>query len=84
MRGIVLQLNKAVSYRLIQLLNERNMTAYRLFTRTGISKGAISKIINCQQKSINLTTLHVFCQGLGITLEEFFRSDLFSNENLDP
>ena len=79
-----MQLNKAVSYRLIQLLNERNMTAYRLFTRTGISKGAISKIINCQQKSVNLTTLHVFCQGLGITLEEFFHSALFSNENLAP
>ncbi|MBR6708132.1 MAG: helix-turn-helix transcriptional regulator [Clostridia bacterium] len=79
-----MQLNKAVSYRLIQLLNERNMTAYRLFTQTGISKSAISKIINCQQKSVNLTTLHVFCQGLDITLEEFFRSDLFSNENLDP
>lgn len=79
-----MQLNKAISYRIIQLLDERNMTQYRLFTRTGISKGAISKIINCQQKAVNLTTLHIICQGFGISLEEFFRSPLFAPENLDP
>jgi len=79
-----MQLNKAVSYRLIQLMSERKMTTYMLFTKTGLAKSTVYNMVASKHEAANLKAIHVICQGLDITLEEFFRSDLFSNENLDP
>ena len=79
-----MQLNKAISFRLIQLMAERQMTTYMLFTKTGLAKTTVYNMVGSKNEAVNLKSLHVICQGLDITLEEFFHSDLFSNENLDP
>lgn len=79
-----MQLNKAVSIRPRDLLDEREMTQYKLFTSTGVSKGTVSNILSCRHKALNLRILHEICQGLGISLYDFFDSPLFDNENLDP
>ena len=79
-----MQLNKAVSYRLIQLMSERQMTTYMLFTQTGLAKTTVYNMVASKHEAANLKSIYVICQGLGITLEEFFNSPLFSNENLDP
>lgn len=59
-----MQLNKAVSIRLSELLEERNMTQYKLFTHTGVSKVTISNIMSCRHTALNLRILHEICQGL--------------------
>ena len=79
-----MKLNEAVSQRLSELLQERNMTQYQLYTRTGVTRGTISKIIICRNKALNLRVLHELCQGLDINLVDFFDSPLFDNDNLDP
>ncbi|MBQ8398229.1 MAG: helix-turn-helix transcriptional regulator [Clostridia bacterium] len=79
-----MQLNQAISKRLSELLTERNMTQYALFTKSGVSKGTVSNIISCRHKALNLRILWELCQGLGITLNEFFDSPLFTYDNLDP
>jgi len=79
-----MQLNEAVSRRLTELLDEREMTQYKLFKRTGVSKSTISNIIACNHQSMNLRVLHEICQGLDINIVDFFTSPLFDNENLDP
>ena len=79
-----MKLNKAVSMRLTELMNERFLNKYRLFTRTGIAKATITNIISCKYESVNLRVIHEICQGLDIELAEFFNSPLFDNENLDP
>nr|MBQ4319745.1 helix-turn-helix transcriptional regulator [Clostridia bacterium] len=77
-------LNKAVSIRLNELLTERNMTPYKLYSKTGVTRGTISNILRCRNKSLNLRVLHEICQGLDINIVDFFTSPLFDNENLDP
>ena len=79
-----MKLNEAVSHRLSELLQERNMTQYQLYTRTGVTRGTISNIIICRNKALNLRVLHELCQGLDINLVDFFDSPLFENDNLDP
>jgi len=79
-----MQLNKAVSYRLTQLMVERHMTTYMLYTKTGLAKTTVYSMVSCKNESVNLKSLNIVCQGLGISLEEFFRSPLFAPENLDP
>jgi len=79
-----MKLNEAVSLRLAELLNERNMTQYQLYTRSGVAKSTVNNIINQTYPSVSLCILHELCQGLEIGLNEFFQSPLFDDNNLDP
>ena len=79
-----MQLNQAVSKRLTQLLEERNMTQYQLFSKSGVPKSTIHNIIQCSYDSVKMRILHEICQGLEISIAEFFDSPLFEEANLDP
>ncbi|MBP3304750.1 MAG: helix-turn-helix transcriptional regulator [Oscillospiraceae bacterium] len=79
-----MQLNQAVSLRLSQLLKERGMTQYQLFTKSGVPKSTISNILNCAYDSVKLRIIHEICQGFQISIAEFFQSPLFDEVNLDP
>lgn len=79
-----MQLNEAVSKRLSELLEERSITQYQLFMKSGVPKSTIGNLINCTYPSMKLRVIHEICQGLDINLSEFFASPLFQETNLDP
>lgn len=79
-----MQLNEAVSKRLSELLEERSITQYQLFMKSGVPKSTIGNLINCTYPSMKLRVIHEICQGLNIDLSEFFASPLFQEANLDP
>ncbi len=79
-----MQLNQAVSKRLTELLAERNMTQYQLYMKSGVPKSTIGNLVNCTYDSMKLRVLHELCQGMEISLSEFFASPLFEEENLEP
>ena len=79
-----MKLNQAVSERLIQLLNEKGMTQYQLYMKSGVPKSTIGNVINCSYDSVKLRVLHEMCQGTDIGLDTFFASPLFDENNLEP
>lgn len=79
-----MKLNVAVSQRLTQLLAENNMTQYQLYIKSGVPKSTIGNVINCSYDSVKLRIIHEMCQGLGLSLPEFFDSPLFEENNLEP
>lgn len=79
-----MKLNQAVSLRLQTLLSENDMTQYQLSSRSGVSKSTISNILHCHYDSIKLRIIHELCQGLSISISDFFASTLFDEDNLDP
>ena len=79
-----MKLNEAVSKRLLELLDERKMTQYQLYMKSGVPKSTIGNIINCTYPSMKLRIVHELCQGLEIGINEFFSSPLFDETNLDP
>ena len=79
-----MKLNEAVSERLQELLLERNMTQYQLSMKSGDPKSTIGNLVHCQYDSMKLRIIHELCQGLNITISEFFNSNLFNEENLEP
>ena len=79
-----MKLNAAVSQRLSELLAEKKMTQYQLFMKSGVPKSTIGNIINCSYESVKLRIIHEMCQGMGISITDFFESPLFSDDNLDP
>ena len=80
----ICQLNQAISGRLTELLKEKQMTQYQLFIKSGVPKSTIGNVINCSYDSVKLRVIHEMCQGLGISISEFFDSPLFQEGNLDP
>lgn len=79
-----MKLNTAVSLRLQQLLDEAQMTQYQLYIRSGVPKSTIHNILCCTFDSVKLRIIHEICQGLGISIPDFFSSPLFDEDNLDP
>lgn len=79
-----MQLNEAVSKRLSEFMQSKDMTQYQLFMKSGVPKSTISNIINCTYPSMKLRVIHELCQGLGVSVIEFFNSPLFEEDNLEP
>ena len=79
-----MKLNQAVSERLAQLLNEKGMTLYQLYMKSGVPKSTIGNVINCSYDSVKLRVIHEMCQGMDIGLDTFFASPLFDENNLEP
>lgn len=79
-----MQLNEAVSRRLLNLLSEKGMTQYQLYIKSGVPKSTIGNIVNCSYDSVKLRIVHEICQGLEISICEFFQSPLFEEINLEP
>lgn len=79
-----MRLNQAISKRVIQLLEERGMTQYELFMKSGVPRSTIGNVINCAYDSVKLRIIHELCQGFGIGLENFFSSPFFDENNLEP
>lgn len=77
-------LNEAISKRMTQLLREKGMTQYQLYINSGVPKSTIGNVVNCSYDSVKLRVVHEMCQGMGISICEFFQSPLFDETNLDP
>lgn len=79
-----MKLNEAISCRLTELLQQKHMTQYQLYLRSGVHKSTIGNVVNCSYSSVKLRIIHELCQGLGISIPEFFGSPLFLEQNLEP
>ena len=77
-----MKLNEAISKRLNELLCDKEITAYKLFTRSGVSQSTISDLRNMNNVGVNASILYELCEGLGISLKDFFDSPLFERGNL--
>lgn len=80
----MLQLNQAISARLVELLQQRNMTQYQLYMQSGVPKSTIHNLIHCAYDSVKLRIIHELCQGFQINISDFFDSPLFEEANLEP
>ena len=76
--------NDAVARRITKLLQEKDMTQYQLYMKSGLPKSTIGNVVNCTYDSVKLRVLHEICQGLEIGLNDFFDSPLFEEMNLEP
>lgn len=78
-----MKLNNAVSVRLQELLCKNQMTQYQLFMKSGVPKSTIGNVINCAYSSVKLRIIHEICQGLDISIPDFFASPYFEENNLE-
>lgn len=70
-------IGEAVQCRILQLCEERNLSVNKLNSISGVTQSTINNIISGRNHSTTVSTLQKLCDGLGITIQDFFRSDLF-------
>ena len=61
--------------RIYQLCKERGITPNALSYLSGISQSTLKSILGGESKNPGIVTLKKICDGLGITLIEFFDTD---------
>lgn len=74
-----MKLNDAVGKRIIEFCKERNITPNKLCTMSGVIQSTVNSIFSGRSQNPKLSTIQYLCEGLGITLKEFFDSELFDN-----
>lgn len=66
-----------VKNRILYLCEERKMTINKLATESGIAPSTIKNILYGKSQNPGIVTLKMLCDGLGITLIEFFNTKEF-------
>ena len=74
-----MNIGEAVKLRILELCNLNNITVNKLATISGITQSTLSNITGGRNNSTTVSTVKKLCDGLDITIEEFFRSELFRN-----
>ena len=70
-------IGEAVRERILELCAERDMTINRLSTISGITQSTVNNIVGGRNNSTTVSTIQKLCDGLGITIVEFFDNDRF-------
>ncbi len=65
--------------RIFYYIGERNISINKLATLSAVTPTTLKNILYGQSKNPGIVTIKMLCDGLDITLTEFFDSDEFRN-----
>lgn len=66
-----------VKERILQLCQERDISVNKLSTISGVTQSTVNNIISGRNNSATVSTIKKLCDGLGITLGQFFSTPEF-------
>ena len=69
--------NDACAKKIIKLMQAKKITQYRLEKDSGVTHGAMTRILMGVNNTITLTTLFKICRALDISPIEFLDDELF-------
>ncbi|WP_341480164.1 helix-turn-helix transcriptional regulator [Anaerotruncus rubiinfantis] len=72
-----MDIGTAVKDRILELCKERNITVNKLGTICGVTQSTLNNIVNGRNKSTTVSTIKKVCDGLEISINDFFDSPLF-------
>ena len=70
---------EAVPKRILQLCDERNIAVNALANISGVSPSTVYSMLNEKSQNPGVVSLQKLCDGLEISLRQFFDSELFDN-----
>ena len=70
---------KAIKNRILCLCEEKKMTINRLAIESGVAPSTIKNILYGKSQNPGIVTLKMLCDGLGISIDEFFNTEEFKN-----
>lgn len=82
MRGDLMRVGEASLKRMLQLCEQRNLSINKLATLSGITQSTLNNWVNRGIENPTLPTIKKICDGLGISIIDFFDCDFF--KDLEP
>ena len=68
---------EAVAQRILELCRERNIAVNALANNSGVSPSTIYSMLNQKSQNPGVVSIKKICDGLEITVRQFFDSPLF-------
>ena len=69
----------AVKNRILQLLEEKRMSIHKLALESAVAPSSIKNILYGKSQNPGVVTIKMLCDGFGISIVDFFDSDVFKN-----
>ena len=70
-------IGEATRKRILELCKERNITLNKLAIISGITQSTLNNVISGRNNSVTVSTLKKVCDGLDITIVDFFNCNTF-------
>ena len=70
---------QAVADRIVELCNQKNIAINALANMSGISPSTLYSVLNEKSQNPGIVTIKKLCDGLDISLREFFDDDIFED-----
>lgn len=74
-----MNISQAIIKRILELCDERNLTVNALSNISGITQSTVNDIVNGTTYNAGIATIKKLCDGLEISVREFFDSDIFND-----
>ena len=74
---MLMTIGEACRKRIQQLCDERKITLNKLAIMSGVTQSTLNNIISGRNHSVTVSTLKKLCDGLEITISDFFLGDVF-------
>lgn len=74
-----MNIGQAVTKRILELCHQRDISINKLSTLSGVTQSTVNNIVSGRNNSTTLSTIKKLCDGLDISIEDFFDSELFRN-----
>lgn len=74
-----MNIGEACRIRIGELCKERGITVNKLSIISGITQSTLNNIVSGRNNSLTVSTLKKICDGLEISVIDFFNSDSFKN-----
>ena len=72
-----MNIGEAVKERILELCRKQNISINKLSSMSGVTQSTVNNIVSGRNRSTTISTIKKLCDGLGITIEDFFHSELF-------
>ena len=76
---IFISVKDAVANRFEELLKQRNIKVNELANISGVTPSTAYSMLDKSRRDVSITTIKKFCDGLEISLGEFFSTPEFDN-----
>lgn len=74
-----MRIKEAVAQRIMNLCKEHDIAINALGNISGVSPSTIYSMLNSKSQNPGVVSLQKLCDGLEITIREFFDDDLFND-----
>ena len=74
-----MNIGEAVRTRIIELCRQQDISINKLCSISGVTQSTVNNIVSGRNNSATISTIKKLCDGLDITIQEFFASNLFAD-----